>query len=122
MSLQRIIGMDGEIAALDYLRRVGYRILVHNYRSPPGEIDIVAEDGNSLVFIEVKTRSTSRFGTPQEAVDRKKQSKIARAALYYLSEHQIKRKDCRFDVVVVSVGSEPPRKIELMKNAFDFPV
>jgi putative endonuclease len=121
VAIQRTIGIDGEIAAVDYLRRIGYRILVQNYRSPPGEIDIVAEDGNSLVFIEVKTRSTSRFGTPQEAVDRKKQLKIARAALYYLSVHQIKRKDCRFDVVVVSVGSEQQRKIELMKNAFDFP-
>jgi putative endonuclease len=113
--------MGGEIAAVDYLRGVGYRILIHNYRSPLGEIDIVAEDGESLVFIEVKTRSTSIFGTPQEAVDRKKQSKIARAALYYLSERQIKRKNCRFDVVVVSVGAGQRHKVELMKNAFDFP-
>jgi putative endonuclease len=115
MAVPRTLGETGEIAAVEFLRKAGYRILARNYKTPLGEIDIVAQDGETLVFIEVKARSTSSFGSPGEAVDRKKQGKIGRVALYYLSEKRIKPSSCRFDVVVIFNG------IHLVKNAFDVP-
>lgn len=121
MTYRRAIGVGGEVAAADYLCHRGYRILVRNYRSPLGEIDIVAEEGDTLVFIEVKTRSSALFGVPQEAVTIKKQKKIGRIALYYLSEQKIRQKACRFDVVSVLNEANFGPNVDLVKNAFDFP-
>lgn len=74
-------GSEGESFAADYLIKNGYRILERNFRTPLGEIDIIARDGETLVFIEVKARSNARFGPPQLAVDHRKQVKISRVAL-----------------------------------------
>jgi putative endonuclease len=108
-------GRAGEDAAVRFLRRRGYRILERNYRCPAGEIDVVAEQDGVLCFIEVKSRSTLAFGTPAEAVDRRKQRHLARAAAHYLMVHvpdgQVA---CRFDVVSVLPDTEP----ELIPDAF----
>lgn len=106
-------GSASERAAGYYLEQKGYRILQYNYRCRIGEIDIIAEDGEAIVFCEVKYRRTKRYGEPLEAVGTAKQKKIARCAQYFLMEHQIWDHECRFDVVGVS-----PDGIEHIENAF----
>jgi putative endonuclease len=91
--------------------------LERNYITPYGEIDILAQDVDALVFCEVKYRRTERCGNPLEAVDLRKQKKISKAALYYYSKHGFAEEaPCRFDVVAVSGDG----KIEHIRNAFNF--
>ncbi|MFQ5579516.1 MAG: YraN family protein [Nitrospiria bacterium] len=111
-------GREGEDIAAHYLSEQGYRVLVRNYRTKSGEIDIIAQEGNTLVFIEVKARSGSRFGLPQDAVDLRKQSKLSRVALGYLRNRKVLPCDCRFDVVAVMVYAGK-FKVEHFRNAFD---
>ena len=96
---RRKTGTDYERAAGFYLEQEGWKILEYNYRSRNGEIDIVARDGEYLVFCEVKYRSDGKKGSPLEAVDARKQQRIRRAALYYLTEHGKSDVPCRFDVI-----------------------
>ena len=98
-----------------YLKEKGYEVLEYNYRCKQGEIDIVAKDGEYLVFCEVKFRSGTGTGHPQEAVDYKKQRTLSRCALFYIVEKGLTYMPCRFDVIGVSV-----HKFELIKNAFDY--
>jgi len=115
---RQVLGAEGERAAEKLLRRQRYAIVQRNYRCPVGEIDLIALDGTVVVFVEVKTRTQPGFGTPLEAVDRRKQQQILRAARYYLSEHRLHDRDARFDVV--GVWWENGRvRCELVKNAFD---
>ncbi len=113
------VGKQGERLALKFLKKQGYKIITTNYRCPVGEIDIVASCASVLVFLEVKTRSSDKFGPPQLAVTTVKQKKLSQLALFYLSEHKISKQDCRFDVVAVRLT--PAGKLlnmELIKNAF----
>lgn len=112
------LGDRGEALAGKFLRRAGYRLLTRNYRCRFGEIDLVAEEGGSLVFVEVKARSSTGFGHPLEAVDRRKQGQLVKAARMYLSEHGAEERFCRFDVVSITFGAGRP-EIELVKNAFE---
>ncbi|HIE65081.1 MAG: YraN family protein [Nitrospira sp.] len=112
-------GKEGEDIAAQYLLEHGYRLLVRNYRTKSGEIDIIAREGNTLVFIEVKARSGTRFGLPQDAVDLRKQTKLSRVALGYLRHKKVRPCDCRFDVVAV-VACAGRYKVDLFRNAFDF--
>ena len=96
---RRQTGTDYERAAGFYLEQMGWTILEYNYRCRSAEIDIVARDGEYLVFCEVKYRSDGRRGDPLEAVDVRKQQRIRRAALYYLTEHGKIDAPCRFDVI-----------------------
>lgn len=112
---KRTIGTTYEKIAGAYLETQGYQILEYNYRYRRGEIDIVARDGEYLVFCEVKYRSGNRSGHPAEAVDYKKQRTISQCALYYLTVHRMTDSACRFDVV--SIEGE---KITLYRNAFDY--
>jgi putative endonuclease len=115
---RRQLGVDGERAAEKFLRRRRYQILQRNYRCPRGEVDLVALDGFTLVFVEVKTRSRESHGSPFEAVDRRKQSQMVRAARHFLAEHRLHDRDIRFDVV--GVWSEGGRvTCELVQNAFE---
>lgn len=115
---RQLLGAEGERAAEKFLRRQRYTIVQRNYRCPAGEVDLVALDKGAVVFIEVKTRTQPGFGSPLEAVDRRKQRQIQRAAQYYLSEHRLHDRDARFDVV--GVRWENGRvQCELVKNAFD---
>jgi putative endonuclease len=116
---QRSIGESGEDIAAAYLQGLGFRILTRNYRKRFGEIDIVAEEGDALVFVEVKTRTSTAFGSPLEAVDIRKQRRMARAALDYLGSRKQHGRSARFDVVAVSLRSNGPARIEHVRNAFD---
>ena len=112
------LGNCGEEAALRFLKVSGYRILARNYKSKLGEIDIVAKDRDTICFVEVKTRSSDKFGLPQEALSNFKQRQIAKAALNFLKENKLLDKKARFDVVSVTYQGDLP-KIDLIKDAFE---
>ena len=96
------VGRSGEEDAVRYLKQKGYRILARNFRTEDGEIDAVAEDGDVLVFVEVKTNVRGGFGEPEDRVDLKKQVRIGRVAMGYLQAEGLEDVDCRFDVVTVT--------------------
>ncbi len=114
------LGRAGEEFAARYLRRLGYRIVARGVRYRNGELDLVAWDGSTLVFVEVKTRVTSQHGLPGEAVDRRKQRRMTRAAMLYLKQHRLFDHPCRFDVVAIvwSPSARQP-EIELIRGAFE---
>ncbi|MBW2637887.1 MAG: YraN family protein [Deltaproteobacteria bacterium] len=111
-------GKRGEEIAATYLKKEGYRIRERNYRCPVGEIDIIALDGNEVVFVEVKSRRSDDFGEPEAAVDARKQAKLSRIALSYINEHNLNDRNARFDVVAVSF-SKGAHHLRLIRNAFD---
>jgi len=112
------VGKRGEEVASAYLEKAGYRIIERNYRCIFGEIDIVAEDGDSIVFVEVKSRRSSAYGPPQLAVGYRKQRKISMVALHYIDERKMQGRNARFDVVAVQLLASGT-SIELIKNAFE---
>jgi putative endonuclease len=113
-------GKLGEELAVAELQRRGYAITAQRYRTRCGEIDIVADDRGTLVFIEVKARASAEFGTAAEAVTPWKQRRLARMARDYLTREQVVDRPCRFDVVAI-MFSAPQPVIELYQNAFDAP-
>jgi putative endonuclease len=113
------LGRLGEDVACRELARRGYAILARRFRTRCGEIDIVAREGETLVFVEVKTRSSERFGRPAEAVTGRKQAKIALMASEYLLRVNLGPVPCRFDVVTVLVPPTGAPAIEVMRGAFD---
>jgi putative endonuclease len=115
---RKSLGVRGEDMAVDFLKKKGYTILCRNYRCRSGEIDIVARKKKILCFIEVKTRRTRDFGTPQEAVTQRKQYKIGRVAQDFLQHHRLENWPARFDVVAVDF-SAGDALIELIENAFE---
>ena len=111
-------GEAGEALAARLLRKRGYKILETNHRNPLGEIDLIARDGDSLVFVEVKTRKSLHFGNPKWAVTPRKQRKLSMVALYYLKTTGQSQSKARFDVVAIhSAGPRP--EIEIVRNAFE---
>jgi putative endonuclease len=114
---RRRTGTEGEALARRALERVGYRILSCNYRCRYGEIDIVAEEGCVVTFVEVKTRRDGSYGIPALAVTRAKRSRMARAALHYLATNRLHDRLVRFDIVSVIASSEGWR-VEILRNAF----
>jgi putative endonuclease len=115
---RQVLGAEGERAAEKFLRRRHYAIVQRNYRCRAGEVDLIALDGNVVVFVEVKTRTQPGYGNPLEAVDRRKQRQILRAAQQYLSEKRLHDRPARFDVV--GVWWENGRaQCELVQNAFE---
>lgn len=124
MSTKRI-GDRGEALAADFLEDQGYRVLDRNYRFERAEVDLVCfepaprdEDGGELVFVEVKTRSGTGFGRPEEAVTPEKQHHIVRATQAYLYERRLEGSPLRFDVVSVLLRPGQRPQIEHFKNAF----
>ena len=111
-------GRRGEELAADCLARVGYTILARNWRCPLGELDIVARDGETLVFVEVRTRRSARFGSPEESVGFSKRQKLSRLAAFYLHRHGLFDVPARFDVVAVHLLPSGP-EVELIRDAFD---
>jgi putative endonuclease len=111
------LGKWGEEQAARFLRRQGMKIVERNLRTPVGEIDIVARQRGTLVFVEVKTRRGSGYGEPQEAVGPVKQRQILRAASWYLNETRLRNLQPRFDVVAVRCSGDSPL-IEHIANAF----
>jgi putative endonuclease len=111
------LGQRGEELAVAYLQSRGYILLETNYRTGLGEIDCIFQDGDELVFVEVKTRSSTTFGDPLEAVGYRKWQQITRVVEQYLGKHN--KFDCpvRLDVVGIILGSPP--EINHIKNAFE---
>jgi putative endonuclease len=114
---RQALGRRGERDAERYLKRCGYRILERNFRAAGAEIDLVAAESDTLVFVEVKARRGIATGTPQEAVDERKQRHIRRAAEIYVARNRAHDYPIRFDVVAIRMdGGEA--KFELLKDAF----
>ena len=111
-------GKAGEELAVGFLRQQGYNVCSRNYRTKLGEIDIVARDNDTVVFIEVKTRSSDNKGTGQEAISGRKQRSMAKAALVFLKEKKLMSSPARFDVVSIMYNDLEPG-IEILKNAFE---
>ncbi len=121
MGLYRLIkGRSGEDEAARFLKARGFKILRRNYRCRFGEIDLVAADGETVVFVEVKTRSGSSFAEAAEAVNRKKMEHMTRASEFFLSEFGLLDHAARFDVVCIVKG-ERGTEIEHIQNAFEAP-
>ena len=118
MSLfKKILGREGEDRAAEFLKKRGHKILERNYNTRAGEIDIISLHEGTIVFIEVKTRTSDRYGAPELAVNRQKQHRMIKAALGYIKYKKIHQMPCRFDVVAITAvaGQEP----ELIQNAFE---
>lgn len=116
MSNNRGKGTLGETIAKDYLIENGYRIVEKNYRTKVGEIDLIAEKDNILVFVEVKSRSTTDFGLPYEAVNRKKINRIIKASLVYVKQNGYGNHQIRYDIIEVFLSRD--RRINHIENAF----
>jgi putative endonuclease len=112
------LGDLGEDLASRHLRALGYRIVERNFRCPLGEIDCVAVKDRTLVFCEVKTRRSNRYGGPLEAVDFRKRRKMTRLAHYYTAKRGMHNLPQRFDVVAVWLGRGEPQ-VEVFENAFE---
>lgn len=114
------VGDKGEDIAADFLIDKGYDVIQRNYRCRYGEIDIIARDSETLAFVEVKTRHTTRFGTPQDSITRAKIDKISKTALWYIQENDLINQSCRFDVIAITYpksSNEP--NIQHIENAFE---
>ena len=114
---QVALGRRGERAAERHLRRNGYRIVVRNFRAAGAEIDLVAIEGDTLVFVEVKTRRSRAAGAPEEAVDERKQTRMRRAAEVFARRYRADEIEMRFDIVAVDASGKR-LEIELLRNAF----
>lgn len=121
MGRERIeIGILGEELAGVFLGSKGYRVRCRNFRTPFGELDIVAQHRDSIVFIEVRTRTTSSLGPPFLSVTKLKQARIIKNALFYLARYGLTDKPWRIDIVSVKLSSSrEPEKIELIENAVE---
>lgn len=118
--LTKLFGNRGERCAAKYLRRQGMRILARQHSSRYGEIDLIARDGETIVFVEVKTRSSTRGGQPVEAVTREKQSRMTRTALAWLKRRGLLEASSRFDIVALlwPEGTREP-EITHYRHAFE---
>jgi len=119
MSRDRVIlGETGEELACRELERRGYAIIERRYRRRRGELDVIARDGQTLVFVEVKAREDRMFGDAAEAVTVRKRRRIVRLAMEYVMRHRLANIPCRFDVVSIHIEAGRPA-IEVFQNAFD---
>jgi putative endonuclease len=116
--LRMRLGKTGEDLACRELQRRGYEIVARRYRRRSGELDIIARDGATIVFVEVKTRRGRMFGDAVEAVTAWKQRRMSRLAAEYLMRHRLSHCPCRFDVVSIHFDAGCP-KVEVFQNAFD---
>ena len=116
----RNIGQDAEKQAAGFLRQRGYRILDINVRFTLGELDSVAEDGPTLVFVEVRARRSSKFGTPEQSITAAKRRRVYLAAqMYVQTRHLAEDRPMRIDVVAIDLGpGKTPSRIELIQDAF----
>jgi putative endonuclease len=111
-------GRKGERIACRYLMRRGFDILARRHRNRAGEMDIIAFEKETLVFVEVKTRSSRRFGEPWEFVDLEKQYRLRRAAERFIADHGMNRFTYRFDIVSVVIPAGSKEEVRLFRNAF----
>jgi putative endonuclease len=118
MMQKKELGKKGEEIALRFLKKRGYRVVEKNYVCKMGEMDIIAREKDTWVFIEVKTRTSTLFGPPQLAVNSSKQRQLSKVALNYLKEKKLEDTKARFDVVAILL-EEKREEIELIRDAFD---
>jgi putative endonuclease len=116
---RQALGMVGEELAARELASRGYAILERRYRTRYGEIDIVAEDGETLVFVEVRARATDEFGRAAESVTDRKKRKVTAMAVDYLTRHHVTNRPCRFDVVAIDAALSDTPEISVYPAAFD---
>ena len=115
-----LAGRKGEEEAVRYLEANGYRVLHRNLRAKFGEIDVVAREGAALCFVEIKARSSTRFGFPEEAVHPMKRRQLVRLAAWYLQSRKPSgHSHVRFDVLSLLNGPDGPARIRLIKSAFE---
>jgi putative endonuclease len=114
---RRATGNRGEQLALEHLKLQGYEILARNWRTREGEVDLVAQDGESIVFVEVKTRTGAEFGLPEEAVTPAKRRKLQRAAWAYLEAHALLDASWRIDVVAIDLA--PTHRVPQIRHYRD---
>jgi putative endonuclease len=114
----RDLAERGENVAARFLRNKGYKIILRNFRSELGEIDIIARDGKVLVFVEVKTRSSDEVASPEAAVDEEKRRQVVRVAKQYLTRYGVPQPEHRFDVVGIVWPSGRKPQIEHFVGAF----
>ena len=119
-ALERILlGKSGEDYACRELERRGYAVLARGYRTRYGEIDIIARDGPTIVFVEVKARTDDRYGGGAAAVTLHKQAKMTAVAEDYLARRRLHGVPCRFDVVAIGFSRDGKMLVEVYQNAFD---
>ena len=119
MTRERLdLGKLGEELAFKKIKRIGYKCLARNYRCPLGEVDLIAKDGDTLVFIEIKTRKGKSIGYAKEAVDGRKRRQLSKVALTYIKANDCWHMRSRFDVVAINFNNNK-REIEIIKNAFE---
>lgn len=111
-------GDEGEALAAKFLSDLGYQILERNYRFDRGEIDIIAKENDTLVFVEVKKRENLEFGEPEYAITKRKISQVSKVALGYFSEKEIGEVETRFDVIAILEYPGEPPIINHYKDAF----
>lgn len=112
-------GKEAERAAEVHLVRKGYRILDRNVRYPQGELDIVAEDGETLVFVEVKARRSDVYGGAAYSVTRLKEQKLFQLASLYIGQHRLEDRPCRFDVILIQGEAPMTSSLDHIENAFE---
>lgn len=111
-------GAAAERRAADFLKRAGLALIARNYRSPFGEIDLIMRQDEVTVFVEVRSRARTDYGTPVESVDRRKQERLRATAEHYLQrDGQASNRPCRFDIVAITASPEGER-VEWLRNAF----
>lgn len=114
----QLFGRIGERLAANYLEDRGYRLLLRNFRCAYGEIDLIAEEQDDLVFVEVKLRRGTAFGLPEEAIDARKQRRLLQVASYYLSLHECAERSWRIDVIAIQLSSRGKlQEIRLYQHA-----
>jgi len=114
------LGDVGEEIAARELTRRGYAVRERNWRCPEGELDIIAEQGESLVFVEVRTRRGDRFGTPEESITLAKRAHLIAAAQAYLQAHSLQDRDWRIDVVAVAMSDRGQlQRVDVIENAIE---
>lgn len=113
-------GRQGERLAARFLRRQGFRILRRNCRARGGEIDLIARDGDEVVFVEVKTRTSRQWGDPEDSVTPTKQRRISLAASSFADRYRLHTRPLRFDVVAVLLPEDGPTEFRHYRNAFPF--
>ncbi len=119
MTRERLdLGKLGEELAFKKVKRLGYKCIARNYRCALGEIDLIAKDGDCLVFIEIKTRRGRSLGSIKEAIDKRKKRQLSKVALAYLKSNNSCDVKSRFDVVAISLNQDK-EQIEVIQNAFD---
>ncbi|MBW1788236.1 MAG: YraN family protein [Deltaproteobacteria bacterium] len=113
------LGKRGEDLAFQAVKQLGYKQIVRNYRCSQGEVDLIARDGATLVFIEIKTRRTRSASYAKEAVNRRKQRQLSKVALAYMKANDCEEVSARFDVVAIGLLPGEAPEIEIVRDAFE---